>query len=63
MLCSVVSWVGICWFILSYVVCKYVSFNNGCVCFIIGDSAGDVIDVCVVVSFMLWCPNMKLVGG
>ena len=52
MLCSVVvvSSVGMCRFILSYDVCINVSFNIGCERFVIGDSDGNVIGMCVVVS-------------
>ena len=46
----------------SYDVCINVSFNIGCECFIIGDSGGNAIGVCGVVSLILWCPNMGLVG-
>ena len=56
------SSVGICWFMLSYVVSIYVSFNSGCVWCAIGDSAGNTTGVCGVVLLMLWCPNMLLVG-
>ena len=52
-LCRIVSSVGMCWFILSYVVCINVSFNIGCVCFVIGDSGGNAVDMCGVVSLIL----------
>ena len=52
-LCRVVSSVGMCRFISSYVLCINVSFNVGCVCFVIGDSDGDAIGVCIVGSLIL----------
>ena len=33
-----------------------------CACFVIGDSGGNAVDMCGVVSLILWCPNMGLVG-
>ena len=54
MLYSIVSSVGMCRFVLSYNVCIDVSFNIGCECFVIGDSGGNVIGMCVVVSWVLW---------
>ena len=63
-LCSVVSSVGICWVILSYVVCIYVSFKIGLVCFTftIGDSGGNINGVCRVMSLLVWCPSMGLMS-
>ncbi len=38
-------------------------FNMGWRCFSIGDSGGNIIGVYVVVSWLVLCPNMGLVGG
>ena len=41
----------------------YVSFRIGSVCVTIGDSGGNINEVCGVLSILVWCPSMGLVGG
>ena len=60
----VVGWVQwVCDVLLPYGVCIYVSFNVGWGWFSIGDTGGNFSVVCVVVSLLVWWPNIGLVGG
>ena len=34
-----------------------------CVCVVIGDNGGNAVNVCGVVSLVLWWPSMRLVGS